>query len=144
MEWICVSGDSMAPFLQSGDAVAVDWLERADELRRFPIGSVLLARESGDAGEWILHRVTHHSTERIFTKGDSSFAWDSFNGSEVWGIVREIRLQAEPQRPRAFTVSSLDRLIARFSRETVPPDTLSARVARKVVRALGAWRRKSL
>jgi hypothetical protein len=136
MDWVEVRGQSMAPFLQPGDQVGVEWIEPGYAAALGP-GEVVLGRDN--RGDWILHRVV----DRRHSKGDAAHAWDGFADAQIWARAVALRL-AGAGEPIPLSTDWRDRLVARLSRMTMSPRRLPAALARRVLAALARWKRRSL
>ena len=141
MDWIKVQGNSMCPFLLPGDEIAVDW-KAAHSTCLASSGELVLGRDASH--DWIVHRVIDWKDGcDPEIKGDAAFCWDHFSSGEVWAKVVAIRPQGLGQEiPLSRTL--LDFLIARVSRHCLPPERLKSRILRRVVFAMGLFRRKLL
>lgn len=145
----------MQPFLDPGDEVAVDWSAGAP----FRAGELILGRDpQAPSQPWVVHRVLAHTPSGILSKGDSAFAGETLPETQLWGRIIGVRRRARHRRARrfltwrsptqrrpheAFRAGALDRIIARLSLLTLPPESPRARLARGLVRALGWARRLS-
>jgi len=140
MDWIALYGESMRPFLRSGDGVAVEWLTESFP-RRPDVGDLVVGR--APEGDWILHRVVERPTgaeTRWGTKGDASLAREAFSESELWGIVVAYR-RGTHGVPKSWRRSRVDRWIAHFSLQTLSASRGYAAFCRRMVRGLGWLRR---
>jgi hypothetical protein len=122
----------MSPFLEPGDAVAVEWNAGTADA-----GELVVAR-AGD-GAWVVHRVLEPS--RPLLKGDRALATDP--PAEIWGRVVAVR-RGDGIAP--FSPNALDRLIARMSLGTIAAEGLLPRaraaLLRRALRLLAAARRR--
>jgi|GEM_PF-709263 len=134
MEWIQVHGASMAPFLASGDSVAVEWWpeDRVDH-SSFAAGQIVIAR--GVEGEWLVHRLV--GSRRLQLKGDASPVADNASEPEIWGKVVAVRSRG---RTKPWQPGALDRGIAFFSALRLSGRFFSP-VSRAGVECLGRLRR---
>lgn len=67
----CAGGQSMAPFIRSGDSVTV--APAGDSLR---IGDVILSRTAGET--LLLHRIVEKREDGVLTMGDATQGPDGF------------------------------------------------------------------
>ena len=132
----------MAPFLNPGDWIGVEWREAQSPTQGFEFiqGQIVLARDS-QSQEWLVHRLIKkdRQTKNLWIKGDTSFAWDQLSVSDIWGQVVAIRA---PEI--LFSPNWLDSWIARFSEYSLSPNPMKARIARRIVYFLALGRRKWL
>jgi len=141
MDWIALHGESMRPFLRSGESVAVEWLVEP-YAERLDLGDLIVGRAQD--GGWILHRVVarpHGAQTSWRTKGDAAFASETFSENELWGVVVAYRRGAHGA-PMPWRRSRVDRWIAHFSFQTLSASRGYAAFCRRIVRGLGWLRRQ--
>ncbi len=125
----------MRPLLHSGDWIEVDWFSDQGRLAAPSLtpGELIVGRFS--EGEWVVHRYIgrHKSGEhRLLIKGDASFCWDELHENQIWGRVKT--LKSETRKRQIFHKPGLlAGWIARLSLGTVPPDTIKARILRRLI-----------
>lgn len=135
LNWIQIQGESMRPLLHSGDWIEVDWFEKNQDsptptLKR---GELIVGRFN--EGEWVVHRYVGRQksgSKRPLIKGDASFCWDDLQEGQIWGRVKTLRSESLKKEIK-HRAGMLAAWIATLSLGTVPPDTLKARVLRRVI-----------
>ena len=141
MDWIQLEGESMRPCLQSGDWIAVEWVDPIRPLLLRPGDIVLAKNPAAESGEWLVHRVVRTKSGAPSIKGDASFAWDELSRKDIWATVVSMRAGTETSPEKIIRNLWLDRWIAWFSSHTVPPSSFKAKFARRAVRLCGKLRR---
>lgn len=112
MDWIPIQGNSMMPFLQPDDQVALSWQQTAC------IGDIILIRAQD--GSLILHRALQTFNEKhpsVFIKGDRGHVIEQYSGSQVLGkVVAVKRIIKGSEIQKNFHAVFLDQCIAFCSR----------------------------
>lgn len=132
-DWIQVQGESMRPFLRSGDWVGVSWCAGAQARQAFSSGDLVLGR--GADNVWLVHRLVGIETSGSYVlKGDASIMTERLDLDEIWGRVVAIRGSSASAKSTPLRTTFLDRVIARLSRLKL----------RRTVFTLGTIRRAAL
>jgi hypothetical protein len=111
LDWIKVSGDSMRPFILSGDYIGVDWVDAEDVSPK--VGELVLGKNEGEEG-WLVHRMVASSSKsprQFVIKGDASYVSEEFSRSQIWGRVVAFRKKSSGTE-HSLGVNAVDRVIA--------------------------------
>ena len=76
---ICVSGNSMNPFLKEGDILTVQPIENCDD------GSILVFIHDNE--QLLVHRLLEKRDNKYVCKGDNSFRLEAVSKDKIIGIV---------------------------------------------------------
>jgi signal peptidase I len=110
MDWIPIDGNSMRPFLEPGDQIAIHWEPTINT------GDILLLRNS--EGTTIVHRFLKRQIDSLaplVIRGDRSYINERYFPEQVLGKVVAIR-RKKSGRIQVFRTNFIDQSIAIFTR----------------------------
>lgn len=130
-----IEGESMRPFLRSGDSVRVSW-----ETKGLPREGEIVCFRSQE-GKWIVHRVigVDETTGQFLTKGDFAIQLDPLASNVLWGRCEAVQKKGR-SHPKTLQLKKRDRFIAKLSRESMG-SPLSKKIHRAFSLLLGFSRR---
>ena len=118
-------GDSMSPWLRSGDQCIVSFDEQ-----KAHIGDIILVRLDD---EWVTHRVIDRRGEAVIVKGDRNFASDTISQKHFGIVIGHVRHGKEMRWKNRATF--LQRYCATISRLSLSPWAKN-RITRQVLLGL--------